>query len=98
MAYKKSSAPLSFAKSAFLLAITIIILSARLSQAMPGKASADAEVSFVSSESDWSKDLDNVKPFGPSANAANLDPHIGSSFTNRSTLLEPKLLTLLIAS
>ena len=35
------------------------------------------EVSFVSSESDWSKDLDNVKPFGPSANAANLDPHIG---------------------
>ena len=44
---------------------------------MPGKASADAEVSFVSSESDWSKDLDNVKPFGPSANAANLDPQIG---------------------
>ena len=77
MAYKKSSAPLSFAKSAFLLAITIIILSARLSQATKGKASADAEVSFVSSESDWSKDLDNVKPFGPSANAANLDPHIG---------------------
>ena len=74
MAYKKSSAPLSFAKSAFLLAIIIIILSARLSQAMPGKASADAEVSFVSNENDWSKDLDNVKSFGPGPQACQLRP------------------------
>ena len=77
MAYKKSYSPFSFARGAIFASITLIVLSARPSQAMPGKASADTEISFVSSESDWSKDLDNVKSFGPSANAANLDPIIG---------------------
>ena len=35
------------------------------------------EVSFVSSGSDWSKDLDGIKPYGPSAQSANLSPEIG---------------------
>ena len=77
MAYKKSYSPFSFARGAIFASITLIVLFARLSQVTAGKASADTEISFVSSESDWSKDLDNVKSFGPSANAANLDPIIG---------------------
>ena len=34
-------------------------------------------ISFTSSDNDWSRDLDNVKPFAPSANAANMDSEIG---------------------
>ena len=31
---------------------------------------SDLDVSFVSSGSDWSKDLDGIKPYGPSAQSA----------------------------
>ena len=40
-----------------------------------GRSVLDA--SFVSSGSDWSKDLDGIKPYGPSAQSANLSPEIG---------------------
>ena len=37
----------------------------------------ELDVSFVSSGSGWSKDLDGIKSHGPSAQSANLSPEIG---------------------
>ena len=42
-----------------------------------GKPDVHPDVSFVSSTQDWSKDLDNIKPYGPSANHGALDPVTG---------------------
>ena len=78
MAYKTSRAPLSFVQSGILLSIFVIVLSAHLSLVNATKAgSTSTSVSFVTSSEDWSKDLDNIKPYGPSANHGALDPVTG---------------------
>ena len=42
-----------------------------------GEMGGELAVSFISSGSGWSKDLDGIKPHGPSAQSANLSPEIG---------------------
>ena len=78
MAFKTFNSPLSFAHRVTLLIFILIVFSSRLSQVMATKTgNADKSITFISSELDWSKDLDGIKPYGPSANAANMDPNFG---------------------
>ena len=78
MVFKTFNSPLSFAHRVTLLIFILIVFSSRLSQVMATKTgNADKSITFISSELDWSKDLDGIKPYGPSANAANMDPNFG---------------------
>ena len=68
MAYKTFRAPLGFVQSGILFSLFVIVLSAHLSLVTAGKTgTTSTSVSFVTSSEDWSKGLDNIKPYGPSA-------------------------------
>ena len=59
MAFKTSKSPLSFAHRVTLLIFILIVFSSRLSQVMATKTgNADKSITFISSELDWSKDLE----------------------------------------
>ena len=78
MAYKTFKLPLTFSQSAILALVFLLAISPQLSLATKEtKPGAHPDISFVSNTEDWSRDLDNIKPYGPTANAASLDPVTG---------------------
>ena len=78
MANFKSKLPLAFSQNGIPISFLLIAIFTQLAIAMPGKDVKPSDsISFTSSDNDWSRDLDNVKPFAPSANAANMDSEIG---------------------
>ena len=77
MAYKTFKLPLTFSQSGILALVFLLAISPQLSLAMKKKPDVHPDVSFVSSTQDWSKDLENIKPYGPTANAASMDPVTG---------------------
>ena len=78
MANFKSKLPLAFSQNGIPISFLLIAIFVQLATAMPGKDSKPVDTStFISTANDWSRDLDNAKPFGPSANAANMDSDYG---------------------
>ena len=78
MANIKSKLPLAFSQNGIPSTLLLIAIFTQLATAMPPKVTKPSDsISFTSMDSDWSRDLDNVKPFAPSANAANMDSEIG---------------------
>ena len=78
MANKSTKLSLATSQNGIPILFLLIAISTQLAVAMPGKDTKPSDsISFTSSDNDWSRDLDNVKPFAPSANAANMDSEIG---------------------
>ena len=62
MANFKSKLPLAFSQNGIPILFLLIAISIQLAVAMPGKDTKPSDsISLTSSETDWSRDLDNVE-------------------------------------